>query len=89
MSQKREWDELLTVSAATDSAQFRSGLKAAFQDSARPEAPAPPGWWVLPVLGIVGSLFLLKVNFALGIVCFALACSFFGFCLHKARKNRL
>lgn len=65
-----------------------SELKAAFLDSARPDAPAPPGWWILPVIGIVGSLFLLKFNITLGTICLVLTSSFFGFCLLRAKRNR-
>jgi hypothetical protein len=66
-----------------------SELKAAFLDSARPHSPAPPGWWVLPVLGIVASLFLLGFNTAIGAICLVLTSSFFGVCLMRAKRNRL
>lgn len=65
-----------------------SELKGAFLDSARPDSPAPLGWWVLPVMGIVGSLFLLRFTVALGTICLVLTSSFFGFCVLRAKRNR-
>jgi CheY-like chemotaxis protein len=65
-----------------------SELKAAFLDSARPDSPAPPGWWVLPGLGIVMSVFLLRFNTALGTICLVLTSSFFGVSWMRAKRNR-
>jgi hypothetical protein len=59
-------------------------LQAAFQDSMRPH----PGWWVLPVLGIVASFCLLAVNTVAGAICLAVASCFFGFSLMRAKRNR-
>lgn len=63
-------------------------LRAAFADSTRPNAPAPPGWWVLPLLGVVMSLFVLGFNTVLGAVCLISTSSFFGACLMRTRRNR-
>jgi hypothetical protein len=63
-------------------------LRAAFQDSARPGAPAPTGWWLLPILGIAVSLILLGLNTTLGAICLALTSCFFGAGLIRAKRNR-
>lgn len=36
----------------------QSDFVSAFKESARPDAPAPKGWWLVPVLGIVIGVFL-------------------------------
>jgi CheY-like chemotaxis protein len=87
-----ELEEALVQREVTSETARRSStgseLKAAFLEAARPDAPAPPGWWVLPVLGIVMSLFVLGFNTAMGAVCLILTSSFFGVCWIRARRNR-
>lgn len=64
-----------------------SNLTEVFRESARPNAPAPSGWWVLPVLGIVVGLFLLSVSSAAGAICLGVASALLGAGMIRARRN--
>jgi hypothetical protein len=65
-----------------------SSLTEAFRESARPDAPAPTGWWFWPVFGIVAGLFLLEVSSAAGAICLVVMGVLLGAGMIRARRNR-
>lgn len=67
---------------------LRSELRAALQNSLRTDAKAPKVWWLIPVMGIVVGLGLLRINSPLGITCLAIMIGLLIIGYARAHRNR-
>jgi hypothetical protein len=65
-----------------------SSLTEAFRESARPDAPPPTRWWVLPVLGIIVGALLLGVSIFAGAICLCVMSALLGAGMIRTRRNR-